>query len=395
MCFKTENEEFKKKFPTDVDEIRFYADRVEDVFRQIGIDYNYTRLGIENNVREWYYNKQPVFQILRKHENWNEEAKGVVFLRDEVRTVSKANFVTDLSNLNHYVMGELARRNLWADRIWSGVLNAINGSAEKTINEDEAKTINSFGYYKEMRSGMKRSRVINAIFKEVPVNGDKKVDATLLEDNHEEGDRSYKSYNKFFAKVADDTNPLKIKRITVLSANICDYLLASNGNSWSSCHFINSDGAYRGCYKAGTLSYANDETSMVFYTLSSEYGGCEWFMQPKITRQMFFYENGNLLQSRLYPKDSSTISEDYEDYRAVVQDIMSSCLGVPNLWKKLSCSEWSDIETPDNTFHYRDYEEYPGECVMSYPLYEFVAINASGMLCKLDPKNSFQVDVEW
>lgn len=39
--------------------------------------------------------------------------------------------------------------------------------------------------------------------------------------------------------------------------------------------------------------------------------------------------------------------------------------------------------------------EYCPDDLVAYPLYEFVAINASGMLCKLDPKNSFQVDVEW
>lgn len=151
-----------------------------------------------------------------------------------------------------------------------------------------------------------------------------------------------------------------------MSANICDYLLMSNGNSWSSCHFINSSGAYSGCYKAGTLSYSNDSTSMVFYTLSSDYDGNQWFFEPKITRQMFFYQNGNLLQSRLYPKGCDAEGEDYKDYRAVVQDIISNCLGVPNLWKKLDSSEWPYVNTYDNSFHYKDYEEFPSECVMSY-----------------------------
>lgn len=366
MCFKKENEIFNENYPTDADEIEYYTNKVEYIFRKIGIDNSYTRYGIERNVKEWYSAKQPIFEILRKHENWNEEAKAVVFLRDEVRKANGGVFRRDFIALQDYIANVLAKHQVVGDYSGCRALMCIQDSADKEISEDEACEINSLGYYREIKAGMKRSRVINAIYKDYPVNGDKKIDATKFVDEHEEGSRDYQSYNKLFAKVADDTNPLKIKRITVLSANICDYLLMSNGNSWSSCHFINSSGAYNGCYKAGTLSYSNDGTSMVFYTLSSDYNGNQWFFEPKITRQMFFYQNGNLLQSRLYPKGCDAEGEDYKDYRAVVQDIISNCLGVPNLWKKLNGGEWPDINTYDDSFHYKDYEEFPSECVMSY-----------------------------
>lgn len=366
MCFKKENETFKEIYPTDGEEIEYYTDKVERIFREIGIDNDYTRHGVKKNVEEWYYAKQPIFKILRKHENWNEEAKAVVFLRDEVRKADVTVFRRDLSALENYATDRLFEHKITEDCFGRRALMYASCSADKEISDDEARAINSLGYYREIKAGMKRSRVINAIYKDYPVNGDKKIDVTKFVDEHEEGSRDYQSYNKLFAKVADDTNPLKIKRITVLSANICDYLLMSNGNSWSSCHFINSSGAYNGCYKAGTLSYANDETSMVFYTLSSDYDGDQWFFEPKITRQMFFYQNGNLLQSRLYPKGCDAEGEDYKDYRAVVQDIISNCLGVPNLWKKLNGDEWSDINTYDDSFHYKDYEAFPSECVMSY-----------------------------
>lgn len=366
MCFKKENEIFNENYPTDADEIEYYTNKVEYIFREIGIDNSYTRCGIERNVKEWYSAKQPIFEILRKHENWNEEAKAVVFLRDEVRKANGGVFRRDFIALQDYIANVLAKHQVVGDYSGCRALMCIRDSADKEISDDEACGINSLGYYREIKAGMKRSRVINAIYKDYPVNGDKKIDATKFVDEHEEGSRDYQSYNKLFAKVADDTNPLKIKRITVLSANICDYLLMSNGNSWSSCHFINSSGAYNGCYKAGTLSYSNDGTSMVFYTLSSDYNGNQWFFEPKITRQMFFYQNGNLLQSRLYPKGCDAEGVDYKDYRAVVQDIISNCLGVPNLWKKLNGDEWLDINTYDDSFHYKDYEEFPSECVMSY-----------------------------
>lgn len=366
MCFAKENEEFKAKYDSYSKEIEYYTDRVDQIFRTIGIDHDYTRYGIQRNVEEWYSAKEPIFEILRNHPMWNEEAKAIVFLRDEIRQADADKFKTDLDFLTAYAKKKLKSANIVPNRIADVAISTISSSAEKEITDEEAKALNRIGYYKEMRGGTKRSRVINAIFKDYPIGEDYKIDVTKFVDEHEEGDRSYQSYNKLFAQVADDTNPLKIKRITVLSANICDFLLMSNGNSWSSCHFINSNGAYRGCYKAGTLSYSNDSSSMVFYTLPDTYQGTDWFMEDKITRQMFFYQNGLLLQSRLYPKGGDVRGENYTDYRAVVQDIISKCLDVPNLWKK--CEDgWNDnVSTYEDSFHYRDYEEYPGECIMTF-----------------------------
>lgn len=366
MYFENENREFLEKYDSDSKQIEYYTEQVERIFNEVGIDNDFTTVGIEANVGEWFYKKETLFHILRNHPMWNEEAKAIIFLRDEVRGSDPSAFKRDINKLVAYTSRKITENELEQSKMFNAVISLLSQSASREISEREAELINRLGYYKEMRSGMKRSRVINTVFKEYPIGDDRKIDATKFTDEHEEGDRNYLSYNKLFAKAADDTNPLKTKRITVLSVNICDFLLMSNGNSWSSCHFINSNGAYNGCYKAGTLSYSNDGTSMVFYTLSSDYNGNQWFFEPKITRQMFFYQNGNLLQSRLYPKGCDAEGEDYKDYRAVVQDIISNCLGVPNLWKKLNGGEWSDINTYDDSFHYKDYEEFPSECVMSY-----------------------------
>jgi hypothetical protein len=366
MYFENENKKFMEECNSFDAEINYYTEQVRKIFDTIGIDHDYTTDGIRINVREWLREKKPVFELLRKHPMWNEKAKAIVLLRDEIRSTDTYKFKDDLAKLRLYIDKKISEYGVGYNPIATTALDAISESAAREISEEEAERINKIGYYKEIHSGMKRSRVINNIFKEFPVGDDYKFDATGLVDPHEDGDRNYDSYNKRFAVVADDTNPLKIKRITVLSANICDFLLMSNGNSWSSCHFINSSGAYQGCYKAGTLSYANDGTSMIFYTLPESYAGDEWFMEKKITRQLFFYENGLLLQSRLYPKGGDSTSENYRDYRAVVQDIMSTCLEMPNLWKKVDC-DWDElITTHDNSFHYRDYYEFPNECVFTY-----------------------------
>lgn len=115
MCFKKENEIFKENYPTDADEIKYYTDKVEYIFREIGIDNSYTRHGIRKNVEEWYSAKQPVFEILRKHENWNEEAKAVVFLRNEVREADKVVFGRDLNALMDYIADVLAKHQVVED----------------------------------------------------------------------------------------------------------------------------------------------------------------------------------------------------------------------------------------------------------------------------------------
>lgn len=366
MYFENENREFLEKYDSDSKQIEYYTEQVERIFNEVGIDNDFTTAGIEANVEEWFYKKKTLFHILRNHPMWNEEAKAIIFLRDEVRGSDLSAFKRDINELSAYTSRKIIENELEQSKMFNAVISLLSQSASREISEREAELINRLGYYKEMRSGMKRSRVINTVFKEYPIGDDRKIDATKFTDEHEEGDRNYLSYNKLFAKAADDTNPLKIKRITVLSVNICDFLLMSNGNSWSSCHFINRSGAYQGCYKAGTLSYSNDGTSMIFYTLPESYTGDEWFMEEKITRQLFFYQNGLLLQSRLYPKGGDSTSENYRDYRAVVQDIMSTCLEVPNLWKKVDC-DWDElITTHDNSFHYRDYYEFPDECVFTY-----------------------------
>ena len=339
MYFENENREFLEKYDSDSKQIEYYTEQVERIFNEVGIDNDFTTGGIKANVKEWFYKKETLFHILRNHPMWNEEAKAIIFLRDEIRGQDLSAFKRDINELVGYTSRKIIENELETSKMFDVVIRLLSQSASREISEREAELINRLGYYKEMRSGMKRSRVINTVFKEYPIGDDHKIDATKFTDEHEEGDRNYLSYNKLFAKVADDTNPLKIKRITVLSVNICDFLLMSNGNSWSSCHFINSSGAYRGCYKAGTLSYSNDGTSMCFYTLPETYEGNRWYMEKKITRQLFFYENGLLLQSRLYPKGGDASGESYGDYRAVVQDIIAKCIEKPNLWKRID-DDW-------------------------------------------------------
>lgn len=217
-----------------------------------------------------------------------------------------------------------------------------------SISEPVANCINTIFPDLKIHIGQKSSRVMNKLFVKFG------FDKTL-------------SYNRTFAKLADSINPFDVERITVLSANIIDFLLMSNGNSWASCHTIISKcgDTYGGCYMGGTLSYANDSESLILYTVDKSYTGTDWCFEPKITRQVFFWDYPVLVQERLYPQCNDNGEQGkalVKQYRTVVEDIVSTCLETPNLWVKENRNRANIYSRPD-TFMYHDWSCFPNYIV--------------------------------
>ena len=169
------------------------------------------------------------------------------------------------------------------------------------------------------------------------------------------------NFERICGLIADDLSPLSINRHTVLSVHPCDYLEMSNiDNSWSSCHNIES-----GCYMAGTLSYMCDDCSMIFYTVDKEYSGTDYYKQPKINRQVYCYEDGVLLQSRLYPDYRDSVNSN--NFRAAVQSVFAKCENMPNIWKLKRGNKEVEryTRTHSDAKHYPDYEYSRYEATIS------------------------------
>lgn len=66
---------------------KYIAD-VAEVFDRIGIDDDYTNEGIAANVDVWLSNKSALFNLLRKHPNWDEDAKAIILRNKEYRQVN-------------------------------------------------------------------------------------------------------------------------------------------------------------------------------------------------------------------------------------------------------------------------------------------------------------------
>ena len=300
--------------------IDYYTDKVYDMLNKFSRDGdllenadNFSKDGIRKNVTEWLTNKSKLINILRKHPLWNEEAKAVVYLSTEHRMPSFADSKRAFDNLTEscgYNSYTANNDYPWLDvrkffetmslEDWETMIDESGINDYEYVSKNEVNGINLFISIFKMifrcdpmnTISESAANCINRIFPDVRVHTGQKssrvVNKLLCKFNFDKSP----NYNREFAKLADSMNPFDVKRISVLSCNIIDFLLMSNGNSWSSCHTIvnNSGSNYGGCYMGGTLSYANDGESMIFYTLDSSYEGTDWCFEPKINRQVFFWD---------------------------------------------------------------------------------------------------------
>ena len=290
---------------------------------------------IDKIINIWADNKAPLIELLRHHPNWNDEKCYVAFdqnVRGQTDDKKIYNFLD-------WVMGMTYHTN---------AISELRYYKEQLLDSEMAEMIKqSYPDIKGIAAGQKTSRAVNKICKLLRVNR-----------------RS--DYEREYAKYSDAINPLDVVRHTILSVNPVDYLLSSNGNSWSSCHTLdkNNPNGYSGCHCSGTMSYLLDGTTMVYYQVDKEYDGNDLEFEPKIIRQLFHYKDGILVQGRLYPQCNDGRNSLYTPIRAQLQKIIADCLVAPNLWrKKGGTSACSQVINSEGT-HYRDYT-CQNECSVS------------------------------
>jgi formylmethanofuran dehydrogenase subunit E len=307
---------------------------IESVKQQIyGVldkyDKKYTPSGVAANLERWRQNKGWLVELLRRHPNWNEEALAVIFDVTESREID-AYLVNSYRNDVLDLCADSDTPEIDRDNFRMSLATAIAPYSKNIAND---RIVSDIRQYSDISCavGQKTSRVINKICQKYG-----------LDKNPE--------YNSRFARLADSLNPLKIRRKAMLSVHPCDYLEMSNrDNSWTSCHCLD-EGAYHG----GTLSYMNDECSMIFCTVDDDVDG-DFYQAPKRSRQVFCFNSGILLQSRLYPNTDD--EEARNTYRNIVQHVIADCLALPNLWiLKREDNEMSRrVETFEDSLHYPDY----------------------------------------
>lgn len=374
--------------------VDYYTDKVYDMFNKFSnnrelIDRadEFTKDGIRKNVEEWLRMKAPLFRLLRKHPNWNEEAKAVIYHQTEHRMPSYADSksafdnLIDLCGYEDIEPGKIPWDNVNAcfsemsQTDWQAMISESNICNWSWVSDSyvESRTlfIATFSalFSQEPMNTMSKkvTDCVNRIYPDIRAHVGQKTSRIANKLFCKFGFDKTSDYNREFAKLADSMNPFDVERITVLSANIIDFLLMSNGNSWRSCHTILSGGPdnYGGCYMGGTLSYANDSESMILYTVDKDYRGINYCFEPKINRQVFFWSYPVLVQERLYPQCNDGTEQGkalVKQYRTVVEDIMATCLETPNLWVKENRNR-ADVYSRDDTFMYSDWSAFPNYIV--------------------------------
>lgn len=292
---------------------------------------------IDKIINTWADNKTPLIELLKHHPNWNDEKCYVAFdqnIKGQPDEGKIYGFIDWMINKRRY----------------TDALDALRYYREQLLDEQIASLIKEcYPDIKGISAGQKTSRAVKKICTLIGITSN-----------------TYSDFEKRYAKYSDAINPLDVVRHTILSVNPVDYLLSSNGNSWSSCHTLdkNNPNGYSGCHCSGTMSYLLDGTTMVYYQVDKEYDGNDLEFEPKIIRQLFHYKDGILVQGRLYPQCNDGKNSLYTPIRAQLQKIIADCLVSPNLWrKKGGTSACCSVINSEGT-HYRDYE-CQSECSVS------------------------------
>lgn len=322
-------------------------DHITEAFYNVMYQYKlaFTPDGVQANLDQWRQQKTPLLELLRRHPNWREQEFAVVFDLSEQRQLDRA--CVDETKFEMLTLAEEA--GLTGEHLeeFRDALDAATADYATVPDESRLPVIRNRGHIK-CDAGMKASRIINRLCAKFG------IDQYETERELGHGDTLHtarvKPYNAVFARLADALNPVRISKTGVLSVHPCDFLeMSAKKNAWHSCHCL-ADGGWR----AGCQSYMGDGVSMVFFTVDD--GVKEQFYRaPRLTRQIFCYQDGVLLQSRLYPQNDDDVRK---LYRSMVQSVIARCLGLPNLWK--TNTALSEIRTywttTQGALHYKDYE---------------------------------------
>lgn len=182
------------------------------------------------------------------------------------------------------------------------------------------------------REGMKISSIVLKFFK--------KFDLDKVEEWEEKNGRKVNwGWSRRFGDFCTAIKPVVQKRKFVLSLNPADYLTASFGHGWGSCHTIDylnireADHTYSGMYRSGGVSYMGDPSTVVTYLLDPSYNGKEYWLEDKLTRTLFHVGENKFCQGRTYPDnrdvddDTSTAGQIRNIFYGIMEDIIRELKG--------------------------------------------------------------------
>lgn len=307
---------------------------------------------LDNATVTFMKNKYPLIQFLRKSSKWNEETLSCIdtlCIEHPSRRESPTTMWRKLLDIND---------------VWTKARNFVsyvrnNDIAEKqNIERCDVEGLNNYlpeGTRWSVHENQKTTKIFLKIFAALGVDT--------------EGNREFRTA---FQKYADTLCNKPLERVFILSVNPERYIGQSVGANWASCHAINPDvldkfgididetgtSHYHGMYKAGTISYLLDKSTVVFWTVDKpRYASADAFdlnTIPMFTRQLFHINTSEKygIQARLYPYDEDETRA--KDYRSFVEKIMAECLGLENKWVRSGNNYARLIHYGSGSMNYHD-----------------------------------------
>lgn len=239
--------------------------------------------------------KQAIEKMLSNTKNWDETDRStfVEFEHEykiDVYSVNK-NCIDLFSAINDYMWNyydndkyaENIKNNYeWSKRVYNLIYWLVGSCVNKEaiIDDDfifraEKITGIKFG------QGMKITRAIRKI-----------LDWFINTLNWMEFSDTQKTViERYYALFSESCAIKTIKKKIYFSLNIADFLTMSSGNSWRSCHNIDS-----GEYQSGCLSYGLDNVTLIAFEKNDN----DRFIDSKITRRVIFLNDNKVYFSRLY-----------------------------------------------------------------------------------------------
>lgn len=345
-----------------------YENILQEMKEELNVrDYDYSESALREILNRWMEQKQPLLELMSKHQNWDADRLMIKFDADfarDIDVVQAKKFVVWLrsyTNIKNQIIAVKSPFGYEDDQYNLGLIFECVFIDNTYLQEADARFIDGINKLSDtfrFRPGMKVTKVVRKICEHFGWDKVKGIQVDI--------DGSQTEYNAFereYAKFCDAICPIKVTRHTCISLNPIDFLLMSYGNSWNSCHYIGNDSDGAGCYSSGTISYMLDCNSFVFYTVSSDYNGVQIERQKKLQRQMFGYNDNQLFQSRLYPQANDCgAKQTYTDIRNIVQKVIADCCDKPNLWIKHKAE---NVWRGDDATVYPDWEHFDGLCSIS------------------------------
>ena len=299
--------------------------------------YDARKSAVRSIYNEWEKQKSYLIELFRKSPNWDEENLCIKIEGEEKHTPHADGMQNALYDIRRKIGANIGCKKTEFNLFWDiiDLFTAWNHGKYTIGNETADRFAKSFDTIKtRVNVGAKITRVIRGIIEELGLN-------------------DYPDFEKHYAKFSDEFSTADKKVIYTISVNPLDYLLMSNGNSWSSCHYIDAGNSDR-CYQSGTISYMIDNCSFVFSTILKSDAKPMLATSKKYKRQMFMHSDIAVLQSRLYPnyKDTDYSQKVWE----IVKNELDSCNGTKTFYNDLRYNDVADyfIGAPDST-HYEDY----------------------------------------